>query len=135
MLRVYLSFGDSIKSGEAHGYRFLKQELLWNKAQVRTPEQFERWSLLVALAHHHLVLARDLGQAAFRPWERPSDHPLTPQQVRRGMSLILSQVGTPARVCKPRGKSPGRVQGFHPQPAQRYGVVRKHPKKEVGASG
>ncbi len=29
---------------QEHGYRFLKQELLWNKAQVRTPEQYERWS-------------------------------------------------------------------------------------------
>ncbi len=120
---------------QEHGYRFLKQELLWDKAQVRTPEQYERWSLLVALALNHLVLARDLGHAAFRPWERPSTHALTPQQVRRGMSLILSQVGTLARECKPCGKSPGRAQGFHPQPAQRYEVVHKHPKKEVCAIG
>ena len=96
---------------QEHGYRFLKQELLWDKAQVRTPEQYERWSWLVALAHNHLLLARDLGHAAFRPWERPSAHALTPQQVRRGMSRILSQVGTPARVCQPRGKSPGRARG------------------------
>jgi len=120
---------------QEHGYRFLKQQLLWNNAHVRTPEQYERWSLLVALAHNQLVLARDLGQAAFRPWERPSAHALTPQQVRRGMSVILSHVGTPAHVCKPRGKSSGRAQGFHPQPAQRHEVVRKHPKKEVSASG
>jgi hypothetical protein len=120
---------------QEHGYRFLKQELLWDKAQVRTPEQYERWSLLVALAHNQLLLARDLGHAAFRPWERPSAHALTPQQVRRGMSAILSQVGTPARRCQPRGKSPGRATGFHPVPAQRYDVVRKHPKKEVCASG
>ena len=102
---------------------------------MRTPEQYERWSVLVALAHNQLLLARDLGQAAFRPWERRSTHALTPQQVRRGMSLILSQVGTPAQECKPRGKSPGRAQGFHPQPAQRYEVVRKHPKTEASASG
>ncbi|GAC1354454.1 MAG: hypothetical protein NVSMB38_32910 [Ktedonobacteraceae bacterium] len=120
---------------QEHGYRFLKHHLLWDKAQVRTPEQYERWSVLVALAHNHLLLAHDLGHAAFRPWERPSAHALTPQQVRRGMSGILSQVGTPARVCKPRGKSSGRAQGFHPQPAQRYDVVRKHPKKEASASG
>jgi hypothetical protein len=31
-----------------HTYRFLKQDLLWTKVRVRTPEQFERWSLLVA---------------------------------------------------------------------------------------
>ena len=120
---------------QEHGYRFLKQHLLWNKAQVRTPEQYERWSLLVALAHNQLLLARELGQAAFRPWERPSARGLTPQQVRRSMSLILSQVGTPARMCKPRGKAPGRAKGFHPHAAQRQEVVRKHPKKEASASG
>jgi len=120
---------------QEHGYRFLKQHLLWNQAHVRTPEQYERWSLLVALAHNQLLLARDLGHAAFRPWERSSARELTPQQVRRSMSLILSQVGTPARVCKARGKSPGRAKGFHPQSAERYEVVRKRPKKEVSASG
>ncbi|EFH88934.1 hypothetical protein [Ktedonobacter racemifer] len=30
-----------------HGYRFMKQDLLWTQARVRMPEQFERWSLLV----------------------------------------------------------------------------------------
>jgi len=118
-----------------HGYRFLKQHLLWNKAQVRTPEQYERWSVLVALAHNQLLLARDLGHAAFRPWERPSAHELTPQQGRRSMSLILSRVGTPARVCKPRGKSLGRAKGFHPRQAKRFDVVRKHPKEGGVASG
>lgn len=49
-----------------HSYRFLKQDLLWTKAHVRTPEQFERWSLVVATAMNHLVLARLLGQAAYR---------------------------------------------------------------------
>ena len=29
-----------------HGYRFLKQDLLWEKAHLRTPEQVERWSWL-----------------------------------------------------------------------------------------
>jgi hypothetical protein len=27
-----------------HGYRFLKQDLLWTTAHLRTPEQVERWS-------------------------------------------------------------------------------------------
>jgi hypothetical protein len=118
-----------------HGYRFMKQELLWDKAHVRTPEQYERWSVVVGLAHNHLVLARELGQAAFRPWERPTARPLTPRQVRRGMSTILSQVGTPARRCQPRGKSPGRAPGFRPVSAPRYQVVRKHSKQEASASG
>ncbi len=52
-----------------HTSRFLKQDLFWTKARVRTPEQFERWSLVVATAMNQLVLARSLGQAQFRPWE------------------------------------------------------------------
>jgi hypothetical protein len=65
------------------GYRFAKQSLLWDKPRVRTPEQFERWSHLVAITYNHLVLARDLVEAELRPWEN-KQRPSTPQQVRRG---------------------------------------------------
>lgn len=116
-----------------HGYRFLKQDLLWTQAHVRTPEQFERWSIVVALAMNQLKLSRSLGQARYRPWECLSRQ-ATPRQVRRVMSAILWQVGTPVARCQPRGKSPGRAIGFHPQPALRYDVVIKHPKKGVSDS-
>lgn len=36
---------------------------------MRTPEQFERWSHIVAIVHNHLVLACDLVEAEVRPWE------------------------------------------------------------------
>src|SRR5215469_2911455 len=111
-----------------HTYRFLKQDLFWTKVRVRTPEQFERWSLVVATAMNQLVLARPLGQALYRPWERRSAL-VTPRQVRRVMLPILQQVGTPACVPKPRGKSPGRQKGAMIGPAPRYEVVRK-PKPE-----
>lgn len=107
-----------------HSYRFLKQDLLWTKVHVRTPEQFERWSLVVATAMNQLVLARSLGQASYRPWERRRDR-VTPRQVRRMMAGILPQVGTPARVPKPRGKSPGRPTGATVMKATRFDVVRK----------
>src|SRR5258708_19630929 len=100
---------------QEHGYRFLKQELLWTRVHVGTPEQFERWSWLVALVLNQLYLARELGQAMHRPWER-SDRPVTPQQVRRVMPTILVQLGTPARPCQPRGKSPRRPKRFPPHP-------------------
>ncbi|MFL5659581.1 MAG: hypothetical protein ACJ8CB_36045 [Ktedonobacteraceae bacterium] len=119
---------------QEHGYRFLKQDLLWTCVYVRTPAQFERWSWLVALVFNQLYLARQLGLALHRPWEQ-TDRPVTPQQVRRVMPAILSQVGTPARPCQPRGKSPGRAKGFRPEPAARFPVVRKTPKKPLKASG
>jgi hypothetical protein len=107
-----------------HSYRFLKQDLLWTKVHVRTPEQFERWSLVVATAMNQLVLARSLGQASYRPWERRRAS-VTPRQVRRAMAGILQQLGTPTRVPKPRGKSPGRQLGATVTKAARYEVVRK----------
>ena len=119
---------------QEHGYRFLKQELLWTRVHVRTPAQFERWSWLVALVVNQLYLARDLGQALHRPWER-RDRPVTPQQVRRVMPAILLQLGTPARPCQPRGKSPGRPTGFRPQPAARFPVVWKTLKEPLNVSG
>jgi hypothetical protein len=112
-----------------HVYRFLKQDLLWTSAHVRTPEQFERWSWLVAITFNQLYLARDLGQATYHPWER-KDRPLTPRQVRRVMPTLLCQLGTPARPCQPRGLAPGRAAGFHPKPAKRFPVIVKNPKKK-----
>lgn len=119
---------------QEHGYRFLKQDLLWSCVHVRTPAQFELWSWLVALVFNQLYLARQLGLALHRPWER-TDRPVTPQQVRRVMPTILSQVGTPARPCQPCGKSPGRAKGFRPKPAPRFPLVRKTPKEPLKASG
>jgi len=52
-----------------HGYRFLKQDLLWTQAHLRTPEQIERWSWIVACACNQLLLANHLGQAVLCPWE------------------------------------------------------------------
>jgi hypothetical protein len=101
---------------------------------VRTPEQFERWSWLVALVLNQLYVARELGQALHRPWEG-TDRPVTPQQVRRVMPAILLQVGTPARPCQPRGNSPGRAKGFRPEPAPRFPVVWKTLKAPLKASG
>jgi hypothetical protein len=119
---------------QEHGYRFLKQHLLWTRVHVRTPAQFERWSWLVAVVMNQLYLARELAQVLSRPWER-KDRPVTPQQVRRIMPALLQQLGTPARACQPRGKSPGRAKGFRPEPAPRFPVVWKTLKEPLPASG
>jgi hypothetical protein len=117
-----------LRFSQEHCYRFLKQDLLWTHVHVRTPEQFERWSWLVATAFNQLCLARDLGQGLYRPWER-KNRPITPGQVRRVMPSLLLQLGTPARLCQPRGIAPGRAQGFHPHPPTRFSVTYKNSKK------
>ncbi len=107
-----------------HTYRFLKQDLLWTKVHVRSAPQFERWSLVVATAMNQLVLARSFGQANYRPWERRR-HILTPRQVRRVMPALLQQLGTPARLPKPRGKSPGWRKGMPRRRPARFEVIKK----------
>jgi hypothetical protein len=109
---------------QEHGYRFLKQDLLWTQAHLRTPEQVERWSWIVACACNQLLVAQHLGQAVLRPWES-KERAITPRQVRRVMPSILWQVGTPAKPPKPRGKAPGWPKGRVRIPAPRFAVVRK----------
>ena len=79
-----------------HSYRVDKQDLLWESVRLRTPEQFERFTHLVACVRNQLCLARSLG-CARQPWERRSGE-ATPSQVRRALSSILVELGTPARV-------------------------------------
>jgi hypothetical protein len=109
---------------QEHGYRFLKQDLLWTRAHLRTPEQVERWSWMVACACNLVLVSHHLGWAVLRPWES-KERPLTPRQVRRAMPSILQQIGTPAVPPKPRGKSPGWHTGRQRTPAPRFAVVRK----------
>src|SRR5260221_1183088 len=109
---------------QEHGYRFLKQDLLWTQAHLRTPEQVERWSWLVACACNQLLLAQPLGVTLLRPWESKQRAP-TPRQVRRVMPSLLSQLGTPALRPKLRGKSPGWPKGKVRTPAPRFVVGRK----------
>lgn len=114
--------------GQEHGYRFDKQDLLWARPRVRTPEQMERWTDLVAIVHNQLVLARPGVEGERRPWEART-RLSSPRQVRRAMGRIIAQLGTPARPPQRRGKAPGRAVGARIKPAERYAVVRKSPPK------
>jgi hypothetical protein len=109
---------------QEHGYRFLKQDLLWTQAHLRTPEQVERWSWIVACACNQLLLCQHSGLAVRRPWES-RQRPATPRQVRRVLPSILQRLGTPALPPKPRGKSPGWRKGRVRTPAARFPVVKK----------
>ncbi len=106
-----------------HGFRVDKQDLLWERARLRTPEQFQHWTDIVASVRNPLCLCRHLAAHRYA-WERAS-RPVTPQQVRRGLASILCKLGTPARACQVRGKSPGRPKGQIIEKAPRYKVVFK----------
>jgi hypothetical protein len=111
---------------QEHGFRFDKQALLWEKPRLRTPGQFELWTDLLSVVHNEIVLARPLVEetAIRRPWENAHGK-VSLAQVRRSLSGIISSLGTPARLPKLRGKSPGRAKGAQIKPAKRYEVVRK----------
>lgn len=110
-----------------HGYRVDKQDLLWERVRLRTPEQLERFTDVIACVRNQLCLAKSLAFVR-QAWERRKEE-VTPSQVRRGLRSIMGQLGTPARVCQVRGKSPGRAVGTKVTPAPRYPVIRKSPKK------
>jgi hypothetical protein len=112
--------------GQEHGYRFDKQDLLWASPHLRTPEQMQRWTDMVAVVRNQLVLARDLVVAERRAWERRT-HTVTPRQVRRAIGRFIGQVGTPAPPPQMRGKAPGRPHGAVVKRAERYAVIRKSP--------
>jgi DDE superfamily endonuclease len=124
---LQIALGYALRFGQEHGYRFDKQALMWERPRLRTPEQFERWTHIVAIAHNHLVLARELVEPHLRPWENQQRQP-SPQQVRRGMHKLLARLGTPASKPQPRGKSKGRIKGAKVKKAQRFAVIRKTPK-------
>ncbi|MEE9296287.1 MAG: NF041680 family putative transposase [Phycisphaerae bacterium] len=107
-------------------YRFSKQRLYWTLPRFSSPEQADRWSLLMPLVTWQLYLAREVVSDLALPWQKPQVR-LTPSRVCRGMGGLLALIGTPAKVPKPRGKSPGwpagRLRGRRP----RYAVVKKGP--------
>jgi hypothetical protein len=122
-----------------HLNRFIKQNLLFEAAQMGSVEQEERWSKVVALAYWNLYVCRNLVGPSVRPWERyksvpPTIQPATPSQARRGMDRLLPDLGTPARAPRLRGKSPGRAKGYRPQPRKRYEVVYKGGKRSTKAA-
>lgn len=109
---------------QEHGYRVDKQNLLWETPRLRTPDQFQHWTDLVACVRNQLYLARPVAEKVRQPWE--SQHrELTPQQARRAMSRILAQLGTPARPPKLRGYSPGRKVGAVVKKAPQFKTVYK----------
>jgi hypothetical protein len=118
-----------LRYSHEHGYRFDKQELLWDGPRFSSPQRTERWTHVVACAHNLLVLARPLTEGSYRPWETRCSL-ATLAQVRRAMPTLLQQLGTPARAPQQRGKAPGRAKGFHPKPRTRHPVIRKTSNKQ-----
>jgi hypothetical protein len=89
-----------------HWYRFAKGRLHWTLPMLASPEQEQRWSDLMPFLTWQLWLARPIVSDCPLPWQKPLPR-LSPGRVCQAMPAILARIGTPAEVCKPRGKSPG----------------------------
>lgn len=105
-------------------YHLAKSRLYWTLPRLKTPEQSQTWSDLMPLLTWQLWIARPLVTDNPLPWQKPQRHP-TPQRVLQGMGGLLTQIGTPARRPKPRGKSPGWPKGQPRKRAPRYQVLKK----------
>lgn len=117
------------RSNLEHFFRFGKQKLLMDAFQTPETPNEEHWWRISHLAYLMLWMAHPLAEHLPRPWERylpqHKHKRISPALVQRDFSRLISQVGTPARLSKPRGKSPGRSQGTRIPPRKRHPVVYK----------
>jgi DDE superfamily endonuclease len=124
-----------------HTFRFAKQNLLLNDFETPDVEHEQQWVQLVMIAYVQLWAAHILAVALPRPWETnfnpdPSAR-MSPSKVQQDWNRIISQLGTPAVLPKPRGNSSGRQFGQTQTPRPRMPVVKKgkpqNPVAEIAA--
>jgi len=105
-------------------FRFRKERLHWTKPQVQQTQRCDRWTVLVDIAYWILYLGRDLVQDCRLPWQKPLAV-LTPGRILQSFPLLFSQIGSPTRPVKTRGKSPGWLTGRKRAPPQRFKVTKR----------
>jgi hypothetical protein len=107
-----------------HWYRFAKQRLYWTLPMFSTPEQGERWSVLMPLITWELWFARPIGIDKPLPWQKKQAE-MAPGRVCQGMSDIFAQIGTPAKMPKARGIAPGWPKGRSRAHRECFDVVKR----------
>lgn len=119
-----------------HFFRFGKMRLLLD--QFQTPEVLheESWWQFTMLSYTQLYLSRELAVNLPQPWEKylpqfNSAGIISPTQVQKDFSRIISEIGTPANPPQLRNKSPGRKLGEMQIKRQRHKIVYKSNKKRA----
>jgi len=115
-----------------HWYRFAKGRLHWTLPKLATPHQAEHWSDLTPFITWELWLARQWVQDRPLPWQKLQPK-LSPGRVCQSMQNILVAIGTPTRVCKSRGISPGWPKGKPRTKRTSFEVVRSERWKAIRA--
>lgn len=117
-----------------HTFRFIKQVLGWTTPKLRTPEQADRWTWIVAAALTQLRLARDHVADHRLPWQPPlPPHRMTPGRVRAGFVHLLRTLPVQTRQPKPNKPGPGRPKGCYSKPAPRH-YLTKLTRRRAGVS-
>lgn len=112
-----------------HWYRFAKGRLHWTQPQLATPERGQTWSDLVVLMTWQLFLARGVLEDKPLPWQGAVKK-LTPGRACQAWGSLLARIGTPGKEPKPRGKSPGWLQGRVRKRREVHPVVKKASKRQ-----
>lgn len=104
-------------------FRHLKSKMLMTAYQTPHTAYEAAWVKMVAASFNMLYLAKDLAEITYRAWEQygvQTHRPMKPGMVQRGFAKLLLDIGTPAKSCKPRGRSGGRSSGttFPKRPVQ-----------------
>lgn len=124
---AYTSYGR--RYDIEHFFRFGKQKLGLISCQSCETRHEENWHWIGMLAYNMLYHARQLTQAVRYPWEERKVHAIgtaqKPSQVQRDYGRIIREIGTPAPIPKPRGKSPGREIGCKRGERRDQPLIRK----------
>lgn len=115
-----------------HWYRFAKGRLHWTLPLLSTPQQGERWSDLMPFLTWELWLAHTLVQDSPLPWQKAQTN-LSPARVCQSLQNILVAIGTPTRVCKTRGSSPGWRTGRPRTHRKQQEIIRSERWKTIRA--
>jgi len=108
------------------GIHFRKETLGWTLPRFQSKEACDLWTELTAIATWIIFLARSIVADTPLPWQKPQQR-LTPQRVQQSLKPIFALIGSPARLPKQRGKSPGWPKGKRRTPKVRHPVAKKHP--------
>jgi hypothetical protein len=113
-------------------FRFRKERLHWTIPQLQQTQGCDTWTNLIDIVYWILYLGRDLVQDCPLPWQKPLKT-LTPGRILQGFQLLFPHIGTPTRVVKKRGKSPGWQTGRKRSPPPRFKTVKRGKKATLNS--
>lgn len=115
--------------------RFRKERLYAELPKVQKAESSDHWLMAMQLLEWQIYLAKRAVKEKCLPWQKSlAAEKLTPNRVMQSLPIHYSQLGTPVRAVRQRGKSPGWPRGRERKPVVKYKMVAQSGKKAVQVS-